>query len=80
MHDYSIIYIMVPDRTKILWDKGHFHEIDAYRMNALIKRAGMKITKHEKVKEKRDFWFYFTGIKPFLRLFFEYDSIYTVKP
>lgn len=72
------IYIAVPDRGKLLWDKGHFHEIDRYRMGLLIKRAGLQIIRHKRFKERREWWFYLTGVRPLLRYFFEYDSIYTV--
>ena len=73
------LYILLPERGKLLWCKGHFHEIDEYRMRLLIERAGMQIISKTKQKIWRDWWFYFTGIKPIMRLFFEYHVIYEVK-
>ena len=38
------IYIFVPDRNiKLLWSKGHYHEIDTYRMYLICKRVGLQI-------------------------------------
>ena len=73
------LYILLPERGKLLWCKGHFHEIDEYRMGLLLERAGMQIISKVKQKIWRDWWFYFTGIKPLMRLFFEYHVIYEVK-
>ena len=72
------LFIMLPSRGKLLWCSGHFHEIDHYRMKLLIKRAGLKITDYQRKKYWRDWWFYFTGIKSFLRLFFEYNAYYII--
>lgn len=73
------LYILLPERGKLLWCKGHFHEIDEYRMGLLLERAGMQIITKTKQKIWRDWWFYFTGIKPLMRLFFEYHVIYEIK-
>lgn len=73
------IYILLPDRGKLLWCRGHFHEIDEYRIGLLAKRAGYYIISKTRQKVWRDWWFYFTGIKPLMRLFFEYHAVYELK-
>ena len=72
----SKLYILLPDRGKMLWCKGHFHEIDEYRMGLLAKRSGFSIVSKTKQKVWRDWWFYFTGIRPLMRLLFEYHAVY----
>ena len=79
MNQESKLYILLPDRGKLLWCKGHFHEIDEYRMGLLAKRAGLEIVSKTRQKIWREWWFYFTGIKPLMRLFFEYHAIYELK-
>lgn len=79
MHDQTRMFIILPQRGKLLWDKGHFHEIDDYRMRLLLKRAGYEILSYERIKARRTWWFYFTGLRPLLRLFFEYNAYYEVR-
>lgn len=84
LHADGTIYIVVPDRevaglSKILWSKGHYHEIDRYRMGLLIKRAHMFIHKTHRYKSWRNPMFYTKGIRPLLRLFFEFDLVYEIK-
>ena len=75
----SKLFIMLPSRGKLLWCPGHYHEIDHYRMQLLIKRAGLKITDYQRRKHWRAWWFYLTGCKAFMRLFFEYNAYYIVR-
>ena len=75
----GVLYILVPSRGKLLWDKGHYHEIDDYRMRILLKRSGFKVISRGRQKQIRDWKFYLTGIRPLLRLFFEYSSHYELK-
>ena len=79
MNDNTVMFIMLPSRGKLLWTKGHFHEIDHYRMQALLDRAGLKIVAYERRKHWRRWYSYLTGIRPLLRLLFEYNAYYTVK-
>ena len=73
------LIIILPSRTKLLWDKGHYHEIDHYRMKLLIERAGMRIVSYERRKAWRKWYTYFYGIRPLLRLFLEYNAYYLIK-
>jgi hypothetical protein len=73
------MFIILPRRGKLLWWKGHYHEIDDYRMRLLLRRAGLDIVSFERHKVWREWWFYLTGIRPLLRLFCEYNAYYEVK-
>jgi 2-polyprenyl-3-methyl-5-hydroxy-6-metoxy-1,4-benzoquinol methylase len=79
LKDDGVLFIMLPERGKILWDKGHYHEIDNYRFKELVERAGFKIIKKENHRPWRAPFFYLTGLRPFLRLFLEFNANYTLK-
>jgi len=79
MHDKTRMFIILPRRGKLLWDRGHYHEIDHYRMKLLLQRAGYEIISYELHKGWRPWWFYLTGIRPLMRLFLEYNAYYEVK-
>jgi len=78
MDDKSFMYVMLPERGKLLWCKGHFHEIDDYRFQLLIKRAGLKIIGKTKNKVWRNWTKYLTGIRPLYRLIREFNTTYTI--
>src|SRR5215203_2792250 len=40
LKDEGVLFIMLPERGKLLWDKGHYHEIDSYRFKELVERGG----------------------------------------
>lgn len=79
LKDEGTLFIMLPERGKLLWDKGHYHEIDAYRFKELVERAGFKIIKKENHRPWRNPLFYLTGFRPFLRLFLEHNANYILK-
>jgi len=79
MGPWSVLYIMVPSRGKLLWTKNHFHEIDRYRMKLLLERAGFRIIDYRREKQWRGFFDYFKGVRMFIRMFFEYSACYTCK-
>jgi hypothetical protein len=79
MHKDSVMFIILPCRGKLLWDRGHYHEIDHYRMRLLLKRAGYEIISYELHKGWRPWSFYLTGVRPFFRMFFEFNAYYEVK-
>lgn len=79
MTENTRMFIILPRRGKILWCKGHFHEIDDYRMKLLLDRAGLDIISLELYKAWRPWYFYLTGFKPVLRLFFEFNAYYEVR-
>jgi len=78
MNSRTRLYIILPTKPKFLWWEGHYHEIDRYRMGLLLKRAGLTIKSYERHRAWRNWRFYFTGIRPFIRLFCEYNDYYEV--
>lgn len=79
LKDDGIFIIALPQRTKLLWTKGHYHEIDPYRMRLLLKRAGLITIERIREKVARNWWTYFYGFRPILRLFLEFNSTYIIK-
>jgi len=78
MKSDSSMFVMLPRRGKLLWYNRHFHEIDHYRFSLLMKRAGFKIINWEYCKPWRSWYQYFTGLRPFYRLFREFHITYQV--
>ncbi len=79
MHENSLLYIMIPERGKLLWTKGHFHEIDNYRIGLLLKASGFKIVSKKRYKVWREWYQYIKGIRPLYRLFREFNVNYECK-
>lgn len=61
-------------KPHFLWDKHHFTELDEYRLNALVTRAGFEIVRKQFFLTM-PLWWYFTGFRPFLRMFFNKGRI-----
>lgn len=61
-------------KPHFLWDKHHFTELDDFRLNALVTRAGFKIIR-KKFFRTTPLWWHFTGFRPFFRLFFNRSRI-----
>lgn len=76
--DDGRMFIALPGRGKLLWARGHFHEIDAYRFGLLMRRAGFRIVCKVRHKVWRPWWNYFLGFRAFYRLFREWNVIYEV--
>jgi len=53
-----------------LWSPQHFHEMHWERLASLLGRADYQI-QQKNVFRLHPWWFYFTGLRPFLRLFFD---------
>jgi SAM-dependent methyltransferase len=79
LKDDGTLFIMLPERGKLLWDKGHYHEIDAYRFKELVERAHFKIIRKDNHRPWRTPFFYLTGLRPLLRLFLEFNANYVLK-
>jgi hypothetical protein len=73
------LYVLMPERGKLLWTIGHYHEIDDYRFRLLAKRAEFEIINKRKEKAWRKWTEYLKGIRPLYRLFREFDVIYELK-
>ena len=79
LNDNGRLYLMLPARTKLLWCKGHYHEIDNYRLRLLLKRAGFKVIDRDLHKVWRYWKEYLKGIRPILRFFLEFNAVYTIE-
>lgn len=63
------VFLTYPIRPRFLWAKTHFHEYDKKRFRFMINQAGYRIVRYEQhIHWRPDWWFYFTGLRPFLRL------------
>lgn len=70
----GILYLTTPKKKpEILWSKWHFNEMSLERLTYLFDKAGFRII-NRKQALTRSWWFYLTGFRPLLRLFF--DKIY----
>ena len=77
----AIMIIATPIKPHFIrWGKGHFHEMDDYRFKKLMDRAGLEILKWHKFSTYN--WWNrkcYTGIRPFIRMFFKEQSVVIVK-
>ena len=65
------LYLSTPQyKPHILWSKDHFHEMHIKSIMSLFTRSGFKVLRKKKIWIQPIF-FYFTGIRPFLRLLYE---------
>ena len=69
------VYITVPRRPCWLWNDKHFHEFDAYRFGALLKRAGFRVAAHTKWRIKQRKF----GVRPVIRFFVEFYHAYVLE-
>lgn len=75
----GILVIACPIKPHfITWGKGHFHEMDDYRFEKLLDRAGFEIIAWEKFHNLRS-WRSFIGFRPILRQFFRSQTMVICK-
>lgn len=79
MHNKSKMYIILPNRGKLLWTKYHYHEIDPYRMSLLFKRAGYRMISNTKIKGWRSPLLYMKGFRSLYRIIREHNDIYELE-
>jgi len=73
------IYLSMPARPQILWTRHHFFEMGRKHFNKwILEPLELRIVRYKKIMLWRAFWTYFTGFRPFLRLFFNYGFIYEI--
>lgn len=74
------IYISIPDRPKFLYPIFHYNEMSGKILqNWLLDKYGLRIIRSKKIRIPVKWWKYFTGIRPFMRLFFNYTWVYEIK-
>ena len=62
------LYVTYPLRPRPFWSDIHWHEIDRRRFRFLVEQAGWRIERYRQVSLWREWSFYLTGLRPFLRL------------
>ena len=79
LNEDGTLYLSTPKgKPYFLWSKEHFHEMGYKRLFSLIDRAGFKIIRKKEIRIQ-PIYFYFTGIRPILRFFFEKHLILELK-
>lgn len=62
------VFISIPRRPRFLWPNTHFHEFSDTAFKTLLHETGYEILNHEQYNLWHDWKFYFTGIRPLIRL------------
>lgn len=76
----SVLVLSLPGRPRFLWTEHHYHEITPKHLQKwLLDELGMKIVRQKKIRINMPWWRYFTGIRPFMRLFFNFTNIYEIR-
>ncbi|SVD45776.1 uncharacterized protein METZ01_LOCUS398630, partial [marine metagenome] len=71
LKDEGKLYLSTPKgKPLFLWSEEHFHEMHEKSLMNLINRAGFKMIRKETILI-HPLSFYFTGLRPFFRLFYE---------
>jgi len=79
LNEDGTLYLSTPKgKPYFLWSKEHFHEMGYKRLFSLIDRAGFKIIRKQEIRIQ-PIYFYFTGVRPILRFFFEKHLILELK-
>jgi len=76
MHKDSILVIGTPIKPGFITTNfRHFHEMDKYQFGKLIRRAGLEIINWQRNYAYHNInWKSFTGIRPFLKMFYRRTS------
>ncbi len=62
------VFITYPLRPRFFWSDIHWHEIDRRRFRYLLDQAGYEAVRYQEKLLWRERRFYFSGLRPFLRL------------
>jgi len=77
----TVLYLSTPGRLRPFWSRHHFHEMSEKHLTKwILEPLGLKVhrSKSVRISDGMPFWFYFTGIRPFLRLFSNNTRIYEI--
>jgi len=78
----GVLYLSTPSRFRFLWTEKHFFEMSQRHLRKwILAPLDLKImrSKSRGMTFKRPWWFYFTGIRPLFRLFFDNTRIYEIR-
>lgn len=78
MQPETILYLSTPGRWGMLQNKDcHFHEIKPAKIKRWIfEPLGLDVLRMARIKVHHPWYFYFLGVRPILRLFFDFTNIY----
>ncbi len=75
----GVIYLSLPARPRFLWTKHHFFEMNKRHLTKwILNPLGLEIIKTKRMRIGHHWWFYFSGVRPFLRIFFNHTFIYKI--
>lgn len=76
----DVIYLTTPNRPRFLWSPHHYNELSPTRIHKWIfEPLGLSVIRRKRLYVPHKWWFYFTGVRPFLRLFLNTKWIYELK-
>jgi len=76
------IYLSTPGRPRMFWPKFHYNELSPdYLQKWILNPLQLQIVRKKKatLNDSYPWWWYFTGIRPFLRIWMNYTWLYEIK-
>jgi len=74
------IWILMYARPRFMWNPEHYFEIPKKHLQKwILEPLDLQIERHKKVYPSHSLFYYFTGFKHFMRLFFNGMDIYQIK-
>jgi SAM-dependent methyltransferase len=76
----GVCYVMTPKISPILWfsTDRHFTEYERTRLETLFRYVGFEVVKYKTI-QSRDWWTFFTGIRPMLRHIFQRSHLWQIR-
>lgn len=75
----GVLYLSLPARPRFLWTEHHFFEMNKKHLTKwILAPLGLKIVDCKRIRLGNPWWFYFSGVRPFLRIFFNHTFIYKI--
>lgn len=76
----GILFLSIPARPRFLWTEHHFFEMNKKHLTKwILNPLGLEIIDCKRLRIGRPWYFYFSGIRPFFRIFFNHTFIYKIK-
>ncbi len=78
--DGGSLFLSTPSRPKLFWTPQHYNEIPRDRLvTFLLEPLGLEIVGSRRVRIGHSWWWYLTGLRPLMRLWFGYTMLYEIK-
>jgi len=76
----GIIFMSTPARPRLLWTEHHFFEMNKKHLEKwILNPLKLKIVDYKQLRIGQPWYFYLSGVRPFLRIFFNHTFIYKIK-